>query len=182
VKRYINPRIYYIFLIFILMLFIHSCASSAKVWVSPEEKFNNAKIAMVGFDIRDAKTDTRLVTVSNQLSEGLAIFFLNCGFNVIERNKIDLILQEMKIQTTGILSQDEAIKLGQIANVKYIVHGNGNVKFLGSYPLVHTFTLKMTNVENGKVVVVNNWNGFGKSLGTVIEDIGNGIVDKFKQK
>jgi hypothetical protein len=181
VKRHINSGIYYIFLIFIFMLFINSC-SSERVWISPEEKFNNAKIAMVGFDVRDAKTDTVLVTVSNQISEGLAIFFLNCGFNVIERSRIDLILQEMKLQTSGLLSQDEAIKLGKIANVKYIVHGSGNVKFQGSYPFVHTLTLKMTNVENGQVVLVNNWTGSGKSLGTVIEDIGNSIVNKFKQK
>jgi hypothetical protein len=40
----------------------------------------------------------------------------------------------------------------------------------------------MTNVENGKVVLVNNWTGAGKSLGTVIEEIGSSIVDKFKQK
>ena len=180
-KRYINPRIYHIFLVLILMLFINSCGSG-KVWISPEERLSNSKIAIVGFDMRDAKTDTKLVAVSNQISEGLAIYFLNCGFNVIERSKIDLILQEMKLQTTGILSQDEAIKLGKIANVKYIVHGNGNVRVLGSSPFVHTFTLKMTNVENGKVVLVNNWTGSGKSLGTVIEDIGNGIVDNFKQK
>lgn len=180
-KRYINSGIYYIFLIFIFMLFINSC-SSERVWISPEEKFNNAKIAMVGFDLRDAKTDALLVTVSNQISEGLAIYFLNCGFNVVERSRIDLILQEMKLQTSGLLSQDDAIKLGKIANVKYIVHGSGNVRFQGSYPFVHTFTLKMTNVENGQVVLVSNWTGSAKSLGTVIEGIGNSIVNKFKQK
>lgn len=48
---------------------------------------------------------------------------LSSRFSVIEREKLDLVLQEQGLSTSGALDQQTAAKVGQILGVKYIVTG-----------------------------------------------------------
>lgn len=48
---------------------------------------------------------------------------LSSRFSVIEREKLDLVLQEQGLSTTGALDQQTAAKVGQILGIKYIITG-----------------------------------------------------------
>lgn len=48
---------------------------------------------------------------------------LSSRFSVIEREKLDLVLQEQGLSTTGALDQQTAAKVGQVLGIKYIITG-----------------------------------------------------------
>lgn len=48
---------------------------------------------------------------------------LSRRFSVIEREKLDLVLQEQGLSTSGALDQQTAAKVGQILGIKYIITG-----------------------------------------------------------
>lgn len=48
---------------------------------------------------------------------------LSSRFSVIEREKLDLVLQEQGLSTSGALDQQTAAKIGQILGIKYIITG-----------------------------------------------------------
>lgn len=48
---------------------------------------------------------------------------LSSRFSVIEREKLDLVLQEQGLSTSGALDQQTAAKVGQILGVRYIITG-----------------------------------------------------------
>ena len=48
---------------------------------------------------------------------------LSAKFSVIEREKLDMVLQEQGLATSGALDQQTAAKVGQVLGIKYIVTG-----------------------------------------------------------
>lgn len=48
---------------------------------------------------------------------------LSSRFSVIEREKLDLVLKEQGLSTTGALDQQTAAKVGQVLGIKYIITG-----------------------------------------------------------
>jgi len=48
---------------------------------------------------------------------------LSSRFSVIEREKLDLVLQEQGLSTSGALDQQTAAKIGQVLGIKYIITG-----------------------------------------------------------
>lgn len=48
---------------------------------------------------------------------------LSSRFSVIEREKLDLVLQEQGLSTSGALDQQTAAKVGQVLGIKYIITG-----------------------------------------------------------
>ena len=59
-------------------------------------------------------------TIDTAFSESDA---LSERFSVIEREKLDLVLQEQGLSTSGALDQQTAAKVGQILGIKYIITG-----------------------------------------------------------
>ena len=48
---------------------------------------------------------------------------LSSRFSVIEREKLDLVLKEQGLATSGALDQQTAAKVGQVLGIKYIITG-----------------------------------------------------------
>jgi hypothetical protein len=151
-------------------------------WKLASAVSNAGGLGIIGFDIQENQQSRQLGNASDRISDGLSIYFLQSGFNLIERTKIAPLIKEMQLQKLGVLSQDDAVKLGKIANVKYVVYGSGNGDYTGGDPFIDTITVKMTDVESGTMVMVINWKGSGVQLGGVIDDIGNKIVEEFKKR
>lgn len=68
-------------------------------------------------------------------------------FNLIERNQIDLILKEQGFQQTGCTDQSCMVEAGQLLSVSKIISGN-----IGKLEHLYTITLKILDVETGKVI------------------------------
>jgi pentose-5-phosphate-3-epimerase len=70
-------------------------------------------------------------------------------FTMVERKDLQAILQEMKLQLTGAISDKDAVKVGKLAGAKMIVAGSlyGNADY-------YELFLKLLRVESGEVLSV----------------------------
>jgi Mg-chelatase subunit ChlD len=73
----------------------------------------------------------------------------NKSFTIVERKDLQAVLDELKLQMTGIVSEKDAVKVGKLAGAKMIVTGSlyGNAE---NYELF----LKLLRVESGEVLSV----------------------------
>lgn len=79
------------------------------------------KIAVIPF--QDLKTD-RVTTLGKYISEELTTALFNSGkFNIIERNLLEKVLDELKLSQTGAINPSSAKELGKITGVDAVVTG-----------------------------------------------------------
>lgn len=75
-------------------------------------------------------------------------------FNIVDKANMDKILGEQAFQQTGCTSQECAVKLGKILNVKYLVSGAFS-KSLGEYIL----SMRVVDVETARIVYTDETDG-----------------------
>lgn len=75
-------------------------------------------------------------------------------FVVVEKNNMDKVLAEQAFQQTGCTSQECAVRLGKILNVKRMIVGSFG-KLLGRYIL----SVRIVSVESGEVVQADEARG-----------------------
>jgi len=71
--------------------------------------------------------------------------------NVLEREDMEKILAEHAFQQTGCTSEECAVKIGKLLNVKRTIAGNFG-KFMGKYIL----TVKVVDIETGRVIFADS--------------------------
>jgi len=82
------------------------------------------------------------------LSDRLRIELFDAGtFNVLERDKMNVILDEQGFQLSGCTSVECAVEIGQLLNVQQIVAGN-----IGRIGNVYSITLRLISVKTGKLM------------------------------
>lgn len=86
-------------------------------------------------------------------------------FQVVEKASMEKILQEQAFQQTGCTSQECAVKLGKILNVKYLILGSFG-KLLDRYVL----NIRVVEIETARGVYSDN------EQGKDVSDIQQGIV------
>lgn len=87
------------------------------------------------------------------------------AFNIVEKANMDKVLGEQAFQQTGCTTQECAVKLGKILNVKYLVVGSFG-KALDQYVL----SLRVIDVETAKAVYSD------ESYGANIQEVRSGIT------
>ncbi len=87
------------------------------------------------------------------------------AFNIVEKANMDKVLGEQAFQQTGCTTQECAVKLGKILNVKYLVVGSFG-KALDQYVL----SLRVIDVETAKAVYSD------ESYGANIQEVRAGIT------
>jgi curli biogenesis system outer membrane secretion channel CsgG len=95
-------------------------------------------------------------------------------FNVVEKQSMDRILAEQTFQQTGCTSDECAVRLGRLLNVRYIVMGSFG-KFIGRYML----NVRVVSVETGKIIFADS------TKGQSVEDVERGVrilVQRIKEK
>jgi TolB-like protein len=68
-------------------------------------------------------------------------------FTVLERSNIDKVLSEQAFQATGCTNEKDAVKLGKLLNVEFVVMGT-YAEFAGRYHV----SADLVDVETGKIV------------------------------
>jgi len=87
------------------------------------------------------------------MDAGVVTDFIRTGFvktgkyKVIDRNNMQLILQEQKFQITGCTSQECAVKIGKLLNVQKVVVGT--ISKLGSKYFINA---NIVDVETGQII------------------------------
>lgn len=118
----------------LLLLFYNSCV------LAQDSKIN---IAVLDLDATNIKQDD-----AKFLSDRLRVELFETGaFNVLERDKMNVILHEQGFQMSGCTSLECAVEAGQLLNVKQMVAGS-----IGRIGNVYSITLRLIDVKTGSIV------------------------------
>ena len=108
--------------------------------VTPQEKYT---FAISDLDAKGITKDESEILTSKLRSE-----FINLGFIVLERAKMDEILKEQGVQQTGVCSDAScAIEMGQLLGVTHVIVGSIG-KIGGSY----TVDARLISIKTGAIV------------------------------
>lgn len=131
------------------------------------------RIGVVEFENKSAYGQGRLGQAASDI---LVTELVKSGkFIVVERDKMDRIMQEQKFQTQGITDPQTAVKIGQIMGLEAIVVGavsQFGVKKEGSdYLLAQskqqvadvTVDIRVIDVQNGQVILADSGKGQAKN-------------------
>jgi len=123
-----TPKHLFIFLVLII------CSVSFA-----QEKLN---IAVVDLDPQGV-ADSEAKIISGRLRSDL---FNTNKFDILEREKMEQVLQEQGFQLTGCTSDECAVEIGKVIGVSRIVAGS-----IGKLGSIYTLNIRMINVETGRV-------------------------------
>jgi len=108
---------------------------------------SKTKIAVLDFEAKNISKET-----AEAVADILSTELFNSGrFNVIERKAITTLLEEQKLQMTGITDMNEAVEIGKILNVEKIMIGS--VSKLGSTIIINT---RVVDVKTGAMELAEN--------------------------
>jgi TolB-like protein len=108
---------------------------------------NKPTIAVLNLEAKNVNQETA-DAVADILSTEL---FNSQRFNVIERQAITRILEEQKLQMTGVTDMSQAVEIGKILNVEKILIGS--VSRLGESYIINT---RLVNVKSGALELAQN--------------------------
>ena len=146
---------------------VFGCATGEHV-VSPELQKNPPhKIAVV-----DISGDIRGDANKNQVGDYFAMEMMRKGYDIIERERVQEIMDEQDFQKSDRTSSNEAAKIGKILNVPAVAMLNVNVD--GQKISV---TGRMVDVETGQVLWIGSSRGAsGQTLSTVAGAVAGGLL------
>ncbi len=122
------------------------------------------KIAIIPFSYAD---NPSMVRDGSVIAERLTIKFINLKrFEVIERNVLDKVLNELKLQNSGAIDASTAKELGKILGVDAIITGT----------LVQTSDGKIE--INARIIKTETAQAIGASQGYVVKDWVGGEISK----
>lgn len=112
----------------------------------PEPHKSDIIIAILPFNNNspDKNLDSTGITLSDLISAQMAS---KKGFKLVERQRIEDILKEIKLGQTGMIDQNTAIQVGKILGAN--VMGFGSFSALGKKVVL---TIRLVKVETGEIV------------------------------
>ncbi|MDD5686288.1 MAG: CsgG/HfaB family protein [Elusimicrobia bacterium] len=164
------------------LLFLTSCAPSTSVRKKeaitiekPKDEFipPKKKISVVEFENKTAYGQRRLGTAASDVL--LTELGKSKKFILIERSKLDKVMEEQKLQTTGMTDANTAVQMGKILGLDAIVVGSISqfgVKTGGSDYLITqskqqvaecTVDIRVIEVETGRIIYIDSGKGVAKS-------------------
>lgn len=110
---------------------------------SKKEKLTN--VAMLDMiDLKNGKADEETQVLTNEIQNQLN---KTGQFEFIERRNMNKIIEEHKFQLTGMISDDSAIKVGELVGANYVL--NSNIGILGKTSVLY---VQITDAESGKII------------------------------
>jgi NAD kinase len=82
----------------------------------------------------------------------LTVELLRYGYDVVERAKLEKILKEFKLSSSGMVDDSKAVKVGKLAGADAIIIGNDETISRSSDNLKH-LVLKLLDTETGSVMI-----------------------------
>ena len=107
----------------------------------------NAQVAILEFDAYGISAEKAAVFSQHFETE----IFRTGEYELIERQKIESVINEYKIQLSGLTATEKAVQLGMLVNAEYVVTGSVN-----SVDGIYSATAKMISVETGGIHSVAN--------------------------
>jgi len=100
--------------------------------------------------IDNADNEPRFAYLS-PIIEGLLLYDLSekGGISVVERSKLDKVVAEQELQLGGLTTSTGALKIGQLANARWLIYGQYSI--LDGEVLL---TVQLTDVNNGETTAI----------------------------
>jgi TolB-like protein len=99
------------------------------------------------------------------------------AFKVLDRQNMERILEEQSFQMTGCTTEECAVRMGKVLNVRYMIVGTFS-KFLETYYI----NVNVVSVETGEIVVAEAVEcESGKELPSASKKIAESIAQQFEQ-
>ncbi len=146
------------------VVFLSGC-TSAESWAKPGYDFSALKtVAVVEVNGAD-------VLQAGQVGDDFVMELIARGYNVVEREKLDSIMQEQKLQGSGVVQPSGAGELGKLA-------GADAVMVVTVPQMDHEFQIsaKMIETKTGMVIMVGSGSGTTHHGLTTALGAGVGIV------
>ncbi len=149
------------------VLVLFGCATGDHV-VSPQlEKVRPEKVAVV-----DVTGDIHGDAKKNQIGDMFAKEMMRKGYRIIERERVQEVLDEQDFQQSGRTSKKDAAEMGKILNVPAVAMVDVNVD--GERV---SLTGRMVEVETGEVLWIGSSRGrSGQTLSTVFGAVTGGLI------
>ncbi|MCK5242537.1 hypothetical protein KAR34_08805 [bacterium] len=150
---------YRFWLIVIAVIIVSSSAGCGKrVLVQPSANMSDySRIAILPFE-----TDSFLSTLGHQMADELLVVLLEKApqIDMVERSRIDALLQEQKLSKQGYISMESAIQVGRLLGVRAIVTGSITVSIGEVQPTplspqriaTGVATIRFIDTETGKII------------------------------
>ena len=120
---------------------------SMAIWTTRGYSDVKTSIAVLPFEARNVRAD-----IAEAVSDILSVELFNTNrFQVIERQAINRILEEQKLQMTGITDMSQAVEVGKLLNVEKIMIGS--VSRLGKTFIINS---RLVDVKTGALELAQN--------------------------
>lgn len=201
--------VYFILLLSSSIFFLQCSTSRQNGFVKEDiKKYKIQTIAILEFDdANSAKYKKYHPEASRVATDTIQNAFLDFGYKIVERNKLDKILQEKHLSLSGITIED-GIQVGKLLNADVVVMGSLTAYMQGQHNteivkeihgnddfgnLIRTqfgFTIKGIHVQSGEMLFSGSYfkekNGIlnytDPILGLVNEMIYEDLMDQWKDK
>lgn len=111
------------FTFLLLLIFLSACSQKVRIKALEPAQVDRIsetkKIAVLNF-----KNDT--VGLSRKIEAKLASFQINNKkyFTIVSRNDLDTIIQEQKLQSSGLVDEDSSVRVGELVGAEAIISGD----------------------------------------------------------
>ncbi|MEF8941270.1 MAG: glycine zipper 2TM domain-containing protein [Desulfohalobiaceae bacterium] len=153
--------------LFMTMLLFIGCATGESTISPAFHELNPEKVALV-----DVSGDIRGEAAKNQVEDYFIAEMIDKGYRVIERSRVNKVLDEQDFQRSDRTTNAEASEIGKVLNVPAVITLDANVD--GEKVSV---TGKMIDAETAEVLWVGtSRGGSGQGLATVGGAIGGALL------
>ena len=179
-KKYLS--IYNVSLIIIITFIINllygcaailPCGYSADVSLGKNFDISKKRVAVLPF-INSGNTGNKGLNffVSDHLAQGL----MDMGFIIVERQQIQTLFDELKLDMSGNISQSDLIKIGQLSRIDTLVFGSVDYS-VWSYA-ANGVSVRFVDVATGEVFLSGRCDRIRGDISMGVKEICCGIKDK----
>ncbi|NOX36689.1 MAG: hypothetical protein GXO78_04050 [Calditrichaeota bacterium] len=182
-------------LIILLIIIIFGCSPPPTLVkgnifrVSEKMNFDGAVFAVLPFkSASQGKTFTnRVSTDGNAISDILTLQLLSAGYKVIEREKLNRILQESALSLSGLVTEGNKLTdVGQKIGANYIIYGSviqyDHQLSKNRWIVAIGVTARFIEVKTGNLVLVCTASSQGQTLAEALAGISMAIVSAMKEE
>jgi len=149
--------------------------SLSEITVSQNFHFNKYKRVTV-FPFINNKPEKYNYHISDQLSTSL----MKRGYTVIERTQLEALLRELNIELTGLINQNDMMRIGKLLKIDTIVMGSLEYDIAPGYAWwLKSGTMRMIDVTTGELIVSIYSYANNRDIHYVVTDIIS-LMDKEK--
>ena len=167
-------------------LFVSVVAVMA-IAVSPYCEAEKITVAVIPFENATAKEEKYVnIESSEAVTEGIVSALYDSGrFVVVERDRMNVVLQEVGFQTSGVVDSNKAVEVGKMLGVQYLVIGKvtvaktmrNDLSFRGRFSASIALNYRIVDIQTGEIKFVGN----AKSVGFANENRDAALYDAGKK-